>query len=172
MTKDLKKCCEIDETTQKLWNLSEKIEKLGTIILTVLLIYGAINTILTGVTTYAEIDSYASDDEATTGTISAVLTNIFTYFISALTTYCSYNVVSLILKAVGNIALNTKISSNISFYSVQNAEAITENLNKKSEENYKSKSNADELKKFKDLFDNGVITEEEFETKKKQLLGL
>lgn len=35
-----------------------------------------------------------------------------------------------------------------------------------------SQSNADELKKFKELFDAGIITEEEFNTKKKQLLGL
>lgn len=33
-------------------------------------------------------------------------------------------------------------------------------------------SNADELKKFKELLDSGVITQEEFDTKKKQLLGL
>ena len=33
-------------------------------------------------------------------------------------------------------------------------------------------SNADELKKYKDLLDCGVITQEEFDTKKKQLLGL
>lgn len=33
-------------------------------------------------------------------------------------------------------------------------------------------SNADELKKYKDLLDNGVITPEEFEAKKKQLLEL
>lgn len=33
-------------------------------------------------------------------------------------------------------------------------------------------SNADELKKYKDLLDNGVISQEEFEAKKKQLLGL
>lgn len=33
-------------------------------------------------------------------------------------------------------------------------------------------SSADELKKFKELLDNGVITQEEFDTKKKQLLGL
>ena len=32
--------------------------------------------------------------------------------------------------------------------------------------------NADELKKFKELLDSGVITEEEFDAKKKQLLGL
>ncbi len=30
----------------------------------------------------------------------------------------------------------------------------------------------DDLKKLKDLLDNGIITQEEFETKKKQILGL
>lgn len=35
-----------------------------------------------------------------------------------------------------------------------------------------TQSNADELKKFKDLLDSGVITQEEFDAKKKQLLGL
>lgn len=33
-------------------------------------------------------------------------------------------------------------------------------------------SSADELKKFKELLDSGIITQEEFEAKKKQLLGL
>ena len=33
-------------------------------------------------------------------------------------------------------------------------------------------SSADELKKFKELLDMGIITQEEFDTKKKQLLGL
>ena len=33
-------------------------------------------------------------------------------------------------------------------------------------------SAADELKKFKELLDAGVITQEEFDAKKKQLLGL
>lgn len=35
-----------------------------------------------------------------------------------------------------------------------------------------SQSNADELKKFKELLDSGIISQEEFEAKKKQLLGL
>lgn len=35
-----------------------------------------------------------------------------------------------------------------------------------------STSSADELKKFKELLDMGVITQEEFDAKKKQLLGL
>ena len=33
-------------------------------------------------------------------------------------------------------------------------------------------SNADELKKYKELLDNGVISQEEFDAKKKQILGL
>ncbi len=33
-------------------------------------------------------------------------------------------------------------------------------------------SDADEIKKFKNLLDNGTITQEEFDAKKKQLLGL
>ena len=33
-------------------------------------------------------------------------------------------------------------------------------------------SHADELKKYKELLDSGVISQEEFEAKKKQLLGL
>ena len=35
-----------------------------------------------------------------------------------------------------------------------------------------SQSTADELKKFKELLDSGIITQEEFDAKKKQLLGL
>ena len=36
----------------------------------------------------------------------------------------------------------------------------------------KQQSNADELKKYKELLDSGVITQEEFDAKKKQLLGI
>ena len=38
--------------------------------------------------------------------------------------------------------------------------------------NIQETSNADELKKYKDLLESGAITQEEFDAKKKQLLGL
>lgn len=41
-----------------------------------------------------------------------------------------------------------------------------------SKQNPTAVSSAEELKKFKDLLDMGVITQEEFDAKKKQLLGL
>ncbi|MBQ7119914.1 MAG: SHOCT domain-containing protein [Oscillospiraceae bacterium] len=47
----------------------------------------------------------------------------------------------------------------------QNTKANTQNSSP-------TQSNADELKKFKELFDSGIITQEEFDAKKKQLLGL
>lgn len=45
-------------------------------------------------------------------------------------------------------------------------------INQKSSDTSALISAADELKKFKDLFDIGVITQEEFDAKKKQLLGI
>ena len=46
------------------------------------------------------------------------------------------------------------------------------NQNKTANSIILSPSNADEIKKYKELFDEGIITLEEFEFKKKQLLGL
>lgn len=40
------------------------------------------------------------------------------------------------------------------------------------QEDAKTLSDADEIKKYKNLLDEGIITQEEFEAKKKQLLGL
>ena len=43
---------------------------------------------------------------------------------------------------------------------------------KKAQSNAAPLPSADELKKYKELLDMGVITQEEFDAKKKQLLGL
>ena len=71
-------------------------------------------------------------------------------------------------------------SGAINFYGVINQNevfsVISELLMKRQEETkttYKSPESAsDELKKMKDLLDSGIITQEEFDAKKKQLLGL
>ena len=49
---------------------------------------------------------------------------------------------------------------------------ILPRLNKQTNNNANNTSVADELKKFKDLLDAGVITQEEFDAKKNQLLGI
>ena len=71
-------------------------------------------------------------------------------------------------------------SGSINFYGVTNQNevfsTISELLMKRQEETkttYKApESSTDELKKLKDLLDAGIITQEEFDAKKKQLLGL
>ena len=53
---------------------------------------------------------------------------------------------------------------------IQNA--AFEELKQKVSGGAQQTSGADELKKYKELLDNGVITQEEFDAKKKQILGL
>lgn len=70
-------------------------------------------------------------------------------------------------------------SGKVKFMYVGNASeihsVINEILMKRQDRNHFAKqelSGADELKKYKDLLNSGVITQEEFDAKKKQLLGL
>ena len=74
-------------------------------------------------------------------------------------------------------------NGHITFFGVINQKEINETLTalikekeQKSHERStvitQSQSNAEELAKFKKLVDDGIITQEEFDAKKKQLLGL
>jgi len=66
--------------------------------------------------------------------------------------------------------------NSVTFYSGEQykiaSEIKIEKLRSLSSNTFSNVSNADELKKFKQLSDEGVITRGEFEQKKKQLLGL
>ena len=53
-----------------------------------------------------------------------------------------------------------------------NIKEITEDERKALEANKQKDSSVEEIKKFKELLDMGAITQEEFDAKKKQLLGL
>ena len=75
-------------------------------------------------------------------------------------------------------------SGRISFLAIKNSNEIYEILNQLLIERQSKKKDAqinhievksdapDQLKKFKNLLDDGVITQEEFDAKKKELLGL
>jgi len=81
------------------------------------------------------------------------------------------------------ISISTS-SGRITFYGISNRDDMHKSLNALLVERQNNpftqpiikqeiqNSNADELAKYKQLFDNGVITLEEYEAKKKQLLGL
>ena len=91
------------------------------------------------------------------------------------------------ISAVGTGALKGIVvatsSGKIHFLAISNNTEIHEEITKLLVERQSKKdmqttqkvvpqSNADELKKFKELLDVGVITQEEFDAKKKQLLGI
>ena len=76
-------------------------------------------------------------------------------------------------------------SGRLTFYLCQNRDAVYDTISQLLMERQQGKrsthqpvaekfvgSNADELKKYKELLDSGVITQEEFDAKKKQLLRL
>lgn len=78
----------------------------------------------------------------------------------------------------------TAASRKTSFLLIENSEKmrsllyqlLTDKQNRTMKENISNvaspTSNADELKKYKELLDSGVISQEEFDSKKKQLLGM
>ena len=79
-----------------------------------------------------------------------------------------------------SVAIATS-SGSIRFWGIINRDEITNAISQLLAANQKNtvsqttiieSDSADELKKYKDLFDQGIISQEEFEAKKKQLLGL
>ncbi len=88
--------------------------------------------------------------------------------------------ISSVSKGLLNTVSVATSSGKIRFFMLYNIEEIYIELSNKIAVNAKNTSmvvkqetsNADELKKYKDLLDSGVITQEEFDQKKKQLLGL
>ncbi len=67
-----------------------------------------------------------------------------------------------------NVAVNKSAAKNIN----DKIHETLLSLKEPKKETVQKSSEADEILKFKNLFDNGIITQEEFEQKKKQLLGL
>ena len=87
-------------------------------------------------------------------------------------------------KVFSSVDISTD-SKKVKFYCIKNHKEIGEVLSKiinkrqentqispKAVEEHQKENNLDELKKLKELLDSGVITQEEFEIKKKQILGL
>ncbi len=94
----------------------------------------------------------------------------------------SITAIALTVKLFQGISISTS-SGRITFYFIETPEKFHKEINdliieRQSKntttiiEKSSTQSSADELRKYKDLLDSGVITQEEFDAKKKQLLGL
>ncbi|WP_353096214.1 PH domain-containing protein [Tissierella praeacuta] len=72
------------------------------------------------------------------------------------------------MKDTFNVMVNAKQANNI----LQKIQGILFDKKKSDSNDNKKASEADEIRKYKDLLDDGIITEEEFDKKKKELLGI
>ena len=71
------------------------------------------------------------------------------------------------------IDLNTVVfKKNEQELAIQIKNDITALINKKTDVTNLNQNNIEEIKKYKNLLDSGIITHEEFDIKKKELLGL
>lgn len=93
------------------------------------------------------------DSVSATGTIP-LLKGVSVSTSSGRISFCAIKNTEDIYKVINNLLLDRQKKSNTEAVSVHGVDA------------------ADQLKKFKELLDSGVITQEEFEAKKKELLGL
>ena len=81
--------------------------------------------------------------------------------------------------ALKGVLVTTIGQEKIKFHLLKNQNEVIEQINlrigsitKQSGSNMQEGSSTDQLKAYKELLDNGTITQEEFDAKKKQLLGL
>ena len=107
------------EFHQIFWIWAERLKKWGSVLFGLIIIFGIINTISTGVTIYREIDILGNEDAATPATVFAVLTSLFTYAFYAFLEYCAYHAIALLIGALASIVQNTNVSANLALYSIK-----------------------------------------------------
>lgn len=117
--KTLNDCIKPDGVSSNLWIWAERLEKWGSSLFVLIIIFGIINTISTGVTTYQEIDILGDEDAATRATVFAVSTSLFTYALYACLEYFAYHAIALLIGALASIVQNTNVSANLALYSIK-----------------------------------------------------
>lgn len=82
------------------------------------------------------------------------------------------------IRFVGGVEVSTS-SGRMKFYQLKDSDEVYKSINRLLLDRQNNKnvnttgiSDADELKKYKELLDEGIISQEEFDTKKKQLLDV
>ncbi len=117
--KTLDECVQPDRVSTNLWVWAERIEKIGVIVFVFLIVFGIINTISTGITTYREVDAIGIGDEAAVATVLAVFTSLFSTALYAFIEFCAYHAIALLIGALASIVQNTNVSANLALYSIK-----------------------------------------------------
>lgn len=83
-----------------------------------------------------------------------------------------FDMIAAVGKGIFFKTIEITTSNVIKFPMIANNDDIFNAISKLLLERQDAKNSTEELKKYKDLLDSGVITQEEFDAKKKQLLGV
>ncbi len=119
----LRECYATDRVSVNLWSWSNLLEVWGKRVLILLVIIGIISTIGDGI----EIANIDKDLVFITVIISIIKWGLYTAF-----TYCSYNVLSLLVASLATIVQNTRITANVALYNTAKKERVLHGENEKS----------------------------------------
>lgn len=136
--KTLNDCIKPDGVSSNLWIWAEKLEKFGYIFLVLIIIFGFINTIYLGVTTFQLVSEIGNASLGSVATVFVVLTSLSTCAILAFLEYCAYHAIALLIGSLASIVQNTNISANLALYGIKgkSGDKFTEEPEqKKSEKN-------------------------------------
>lgn len=117
--KTLNECIKPDGVSMNLWSWAERLEKWGSVLFKLIIVYGIINTIYSCVTAYQETVIWGEEDIAILAVFFAILKGSFIYTLYAFLEYCAYHAIALLLGALASIVQNTNISANLALYSTK-----------------------------------------------------
>lgn len=132
--RDLRSCYETDAITRNLWVWCERLEKWGSVIFWLILLYGIFDTIQTAIDV-ADQHSYLEDlnnielrffIQAQAGKLPSVpetvIICIFKWLLYAFLEYCGYHVVALLVGSLASIVQHNKIAADVALYTCASAE--------------------------------------------------
>lgn len=116
--KTLRECAAADTTVSDLYLWSDRVEKWGGIVFAILIIAGFLVTI---------VETTAMIDVNEEMVIPTLLTSVVSWGLTAFLTYCAYQLIALLLRAMAKITHHTMISANVALYESGKTESETEN---------------------------------------------
>ena len=107
----LNECCQRDPVSNELWELSYQVEKIGSIIL-VIMVIGGIALAFIRQKFMTDVDS---------NLIGGLFWGtLLTWGINSLAEYWLYNLISWLIAGLAQIVYNTHVTANVSLYNAQN----------------------------------------------------
>lgn len=143
--KNFEECYKTDSITKNLWLWCERLEKLGSILFWLIIIFGIITAIEASFTvtveevTHGTYYTWTETETTTTFEWEVLLVSIVETALYAFIEYCVYHVLALLVGSLASMVQHTKITANIALYTSAKTEGIAdvdnETKTEKSEKN-------------------------------------